>query len=136
MINEKLSLDFEIISRAIKLFDFPAVGFVVGIAQGGVVPATLIAHQLDLPLRLITINYRALDNTPQRPAPELLVDLPRVPGNAKILLVDDVSVSGKTLALARTLLEPREVITFTLKGMADFVLFPEITTCVNWPWKA
>jgi hypoxanthine phosphoribosyltransferase len=58
-----------------------------------------------------------------------------MPKGARILLVDDVSVSGQTLALARSLLKGYEVITFTLKGKADFVLFPEITACVNWPWK-
>lgn len=133
--NDKLSLDFEIISQALKKFNLPTVDYVVGIAQGGVVPASLIAHQMDVPLRLMTINYRAADNTPQRAAPELLVGLPSLPSDARILLVDDVSVTGKTLSLAQTLLEPREVITFALKGKADLVLFPEIASCVNWPWK-
>ena len=49
---------------------------VVGIASGGTVPASLLAHQLRKPLALVTINFRAPDNTPQRPAPELLSELP------------------------------------------------------------
>ena len=52
-----------------------------------------------------------------------------------ILLVDDVSVSGVTLSLALSLLKDFEVFTFVLKGQADYVLFPEIKECVNWPWK-
>jgi adenine/guanine phosphoribosyltransferase-like PRPP-binding protein len=134
--DNKLSLDFEIISRALKQVQLPPVDYVVGIAEGGVLPAALLAHQLDLPMRLLRINYRAPDNTPQRPAPTVLADLPVLPPGARILLVDDVSVSGKTLALARSLLPDHEIITFTLKGKADFVLFPEIASCVNWPWKA
>jgi adenine/guanine phosphoribosyltransferase-like PRPP-binding protein len=133
--DEKVSLDFETISRALRQTVLPQVDMIVGIAEGGIMPASLLAHQLALPLCLIRINYRAIDNTPQRPNPELLSTLPDLPGRARILLVDDVSVSGKTLALARELLREHEIITFTLKGRADFVVFPEIAACVNWPWK-
>lgn len=135
--SDKVSLDFETISRALKNFHLPPIDCIVGIAEGGIVPSALLAHQLGLPLHLLWINYRAPDNSPRRPAPELLVDdIPLLPDGARILLVDDVSVSGRTLSLARELLRKNEVITFTLKGQADFVLFPEITSCVNWPWKA
>lgn len=133
--NDKVSLDFEIISHALKRINLPQVDCIVGIANGGTIPAVLLAHQYDLPLRLLQINFRALDNSPQRPAPTLLVDVPSVPVGARILLVDDVSVSGQTLSLARDLLREHEVVTFTLKGQADIVLFPEIESCVNWPWK-
>ena len=133
--SDKVSLEFDGISRALKRLTLPSVDCVVGIAEGGTVPAALLAHQLGLPLWMLRINYRAPDNTPQRPEPRLLVELPPVPEGARILLVDDVSVSGQTLALARELLDGHEIVTFTLKGQADFVLFPEITACVNWPWK-
>ncbi len=133
--NDKIYLDFETISSALKPLRLPPVDYVVGIAEGGIVPASLLAHQLELPLRLLRINYRAYDNSPQRSTPELLLDVPSLPESARILLVDDVSVSGQTLALASDLLKGHEVVTFTLKGKADFVLFPEIAECVNWPWK-
>ena len=132
--NDKVSLDFETISIALKRIKLPSVDFVVGIAEGGTISAALLAHQLELPLRLLRINYRAPDNSPQRPAPALLVDVPLLPDGASILLVDDVSVSGQTLALAFGLFAKHEVVTFTLKGRADIVLFPEIAACVNWPW--
>jgi len=51
------------------------------------------------------------------------------------LLVDDVSVTGKTLKCAVENLQDYTVYTFVLKGKADYVLFPEINTCVEWPWK-
>jgi hypoxanthine phosphoribosyltransferase len=135
--DDKVSLDFETISRGLRSLNLPPVDCVVGIAEGGTVPAALLAHQLGLPLRMLRINYRAADNSPQRPAPTLLaeIDLP-LPEGARILLVDDVSVSGQTLELARGLLGGREVVTLTLKGRADIVLFPEIAACVNWPWKS
>ncbi len=130
------TLDFETISQALWHISPPPADCVVGIAGGGIVPASLLAHQLRLPLYLLTINFRAPDNSPQRPAPELLRELPPIPPGARILLVDDVSVTGKTLALAKSLLAEHSITTLTLKGRADLVLFPEIAGCVHWPWKS
>ena len=53
----------------------------------------------------------------------------------KILLVDDVGVSGETLKLAGEHLKNFEITTMVMKGSGDIVLFPEISTCVNWPWN-
>lgn len=129
------ALDFETISQALWRISPPEADCVVGIASGGIVPASLVAHQLRLPLYLLTINFRAPDNSPQRSAPELLQELPPIPPGARILLVDDVSVTGKTLDLAKSLLVGHPVTTLALKGRADLVLFPEIGECVHWPWK-
>jgi hypoxanthine phosphoribosyltransferase len=133
--DEKISLDFTTISRALKAFPFPEVDHVVGIATGGIVPASLIAHQINRPLSLIEINYRARDNSPRYPRPVLLSWQPLPVGGQRVLLVDEVSVTGKTMEFAKTFLTEHEVITFALKGKADHVLFPEIAFCVNWPWK-
>ena len=86
-------------------------------------------------MNLIRINYRAVDNSPQRPAPQVLEPFALPAGVKHILLVDDVSVSGQTLDVAKELLKGYEVITFVLKGKADLVVFPEIAECVAWPWK-
>ena len=135
MENDKVTLDFTTISRALKAFPLPDVDHIVGIASGGIVPASLIAHQLNRPLSLIEINYRARDNSPRYPRPVLLSWQPLPVGGQRVLLVDEVSVTGKTMAFARTFLTEHEVITFALKGKADYVLFPDIESCVNWPWK-
>ncbi len=132
--DDKVSLDFATISAALRGLRLPAVDCVMGIADGGVVPASLLAHQLALPLYLLRINYRSPDNSPQRPAPELLSHCPDLPPGVRVLLVDDVSVSGQTMALARQLLAPHPVVTLCLKGQADYVIFPDIKSCVNWPW--
>jgi hypoxanthine phosphoribosyltransferase len=133
--DDKISLDFTTISRALKTFPFPEVDHVVGIATGGIVPASLIAHQINRPLSLIEINYRARDNSPRYPRPVLLSWQPLPVGVQRVLLVDEVSVTGKTMKFAKTFLTEHEVITFALKGKADYVLFPQIASCVNWPWK-
>jgi hypoxanthine phosphoribosyltransferase len=133
--TEKVSLDFLTISEALKSFPLPEVDYVIGIATGGIVPASLIAHQLGRPLSFLHINYRAPDNTPRHNEPVLVSWQPLATSSQKILLVDEVSVSGKTMDFARSFLQGQQVYTFVLKGKADYVLFPEIDTCVNWPWK-
>jgi uncharacterized protein len=116
--------------------DLPPVDLVVGIATGGVVPAGLLAYELDKPLAVIHVNYRADDNSPQHPAP-LLLSASVLPAEARhVLLVDDVAVSGQTIELARRSLADRIVVTLVLKGDADFSLFPELDGCVAWPWKS
>jgi adenine/guanine phosphoribosyltransferase-like PRPP-binding protein len=54
----------------------------------------------------------------------------------KILLVDDVYVSGKSWHAARTLLPSAvEVLPFVFKGRTDFALIRDIDGCVQWPWR-
>ncbi len=131
----KITLDFTTISKALKGLTLPTVDHVVGIATGGIVPASLIAHQLDRPLSLMQINFRAPDNSPRFPEPVLLSWQPLPFSTRRVLLVDEVSVTGKTMEFARSFLAEHDVITFVLKGRADYVLFPAIESCVNWPWK-
>lgn len=133
--SQRIPLTFEEISQRLRQVRLPEVDLVVGIATGGTVPASLLAYQLGCTLAVVHINYRAEDNTPQRPTPILLSSQPLLPEKRRILLVDDVSVSGQTLALAKTLLAGHDVITFVLKGRGDYTLFPEIAECVEWPWK-
>jgi uncharacterized protein len=128
-------LAFDVISARLHDLAVPPVDLVVGIGSGGTVPAALLAHQLRLPLALVSLNYRAPDTTPQRPAPELLGPVPALPAGAHLLLVDEVSVTGATLTAARALFPEHPVTTLVLKGSADVVAFPEVGTCVAWPWK-
>lgn len=129
----KVVLDLPAIKARLQAAALPAVEAVVGIASGGVVPASLVAYELALPLYLLCINYRAADHRPQRPAPALLAPPP--PGlPAQLLLVDDVAVSGQTLACAKQQLAGHVVTTLVFKGRADIVLFPELDSCVAWPW--
>ncbi len=133
--GNKVALNFVEIAQRLKRVALPDVDLVVGIATGGVVPASLAAYELERPLILLHINYRAEDNAPQRDAPLLLGETAVLLPPKRILLVDDVSVSGQTFELARRLLSDHHVITLALKGTADYVLFPEIKSCVQWPWQ-
>jgi hypoxanthine phosphoribosyltransferase len=132
---EKVDLSMEEITRRIKAVEFPAAEAVVGIQTGGRIPATLISFHLGLPVYMLPINFRDENNNPSFDEPQIVGECKALPpGGCRILLVDDVSVSGKTLAKARELLPGFEITTFVLKGRADLVLFPEIKPCVNWPW--
>jgi xanthine phosphoribosyltransferase len=134
--NGRLALSMEGIMDRLESFPFPEVDLVVGITSGAKYPAKKIADLLNLPLRYIHINFRMPDNTPKYPNPQL-IKLEDIPSQyTRILLVDDVSVTGKTLKCAVNNLQNFTVYTFVLKGKADYVLFPEINTCVDWPWKS
>lgn len=133
--DDKVALPFTEIAARIAGVELPATDVVYGVATGGIVPAALLAYRLGVPLVRIDINYRAPDNSPQRAAPELLATLTPPTAGSRVLLVDDVTVTGQTLALARSLLAGSDVTTLALKGRgADIVLFPEVATCVAWPW--
>jgi len=134
--SNKISLSFSSISEALHQFPFPETDLVIGIGRGGIVPASLVAHQLQCELHIVHVNYRNDENQPVRFQPEFLhAFAPDLDKNMKILLVDDVSVTGKTLAIVKEKLSGYQVTTFVMKGKADLALFPEITSCVNWPWK-
>ena len=133
-VQEKVVLDFVEIRARLERLELPLVELVVGIATGGSVPASLVAYKLGAPLAMMQLNYRAEDNTPQRPEPELLGTF-QAPDAARVLLVDDVSVTGRTFQTAKALLPHSHVTTLVIKGRGDFVLFPEVASCVVWPWK-
>ncbi len=136
MSKEKLPLSFRDISEAIHRFNFPEVDHVIGIATGGIYPAIMIAHQLKIDFDFLHINFRDPENKPLYDEPRLLSNpLKNLDRSKRILLVDEVSVSGKTMDKALEILKRYHVTTFVLKGKGDFVLFPDIRSCVIWPWK-
>lgn len=109
---------------------------VVGILRGGRVPALVAAEAVGTPLRWLRISYRDDDHRPLRPEPRLQFSEPMgIAQGSRVLLVDDVAVSGATIQIARTALEGLHVTTMVLKGTADHVVFPEIEGCVRWPWN-
>lgn len=131
----KVKLSFIEIEKRIKSIDFPKVDIILGIADGGVVPASLIAFYLSKPLVLIKISYRDPENNPKYLVPKVEIATSQRFEGKTILVVDEVSVSGKTLSTAKAHLSGAKVISFVLKGQADICAFPEISECVEWPWK-
>jgi uncharacterized protein len=114
----------------------PDLDGVVAIAGGGVVPAVMVAQRLGLGLKLIALNYRDEANQPRFPEPKVISAVPELDGWKRVLLVDDVYVSGKSWHAARAALPPEvEVLPFVLKGKVEFALIRDIEGCVEWPWR-
>lgn len=132
-------LTFTRVAERLHTADLPPrveVDAVVAVARGGVVPGALIALHLAKPLRLLRLSFRDDANAPKGPLPEPLGSVPDVRGQ-RVVLVDDVAVTGATLRRARELLGAAHVVTVAFKGRpdaADVVLFPDVPTCVRWPW--
>jgi xanthine phosphoribosyltransferase len=131
------ALAFEDIARRLAAWKFPeGIDGVVGIASGGVVPAALVAQRLGVGLKVIALNYRDDANEPRHAEPKLLSAVPDLGAWRRVLLVDDVYVSGKSWRAARALLPVEvEVLPFVLKGKVDFALIRDVDGCVQWPWK-
>lgn len=108
---------------------------VVAIATGGLTPGALVANKLGCDLATIAIEFRDDSNKPMFENARLKSKV-ELPCNIKrILLVDEVVVSGSTLEVAKNELAAYDVDTLAFKGQADYVLFPEIKECVKWPWR-
>ena len=130
-----VSLSFKEIADRLKQLQLPETDVVIGIGSGGIPPATFVAFHLNAELVVMTLNYRDEENNPRFDEPKVLYKPEWQLAGKRILLVDDVSVSGKTMETARAQLAGFNVKTLAMKGKADFVLFPEIKDCVKWPWK-
>jgi hypoxanthine phosphoribosyltransferase len=128
-------LSFSTICGRLGQVRLPDCDLVVGIAEGGIVPASLVAQRLGVELHVVKINYRDLLNTPCRAEPMILSGLKIPVLTRTVLLIDDISVTGATLSTARSLLEDYSVTTMVMKGRADIVVFPEIKENDRWPWK-
>ena len=131
------ALSFSDISGRLAAWRFPErIDAVIGIATGGVVPAALVAMRLGVELKVIAVNYRDEMNEPRYPEPRLLSAVPTLGYARRVLLVDDVYVTGKSWEAARRLLPVTvEVLPFVLKGRVDFALIRDVDGCVQWPWK-
>jgi xanthine phosphoribosyltransferase len=130
-------LSFEMISARLRAWRFPdKIDGVVGIATGGVVPAALVAHQLGAGMKIIALNYRDEANEPRHAEPMLIGAPPDLGAWRRVLLVDDVWVSGKSWRAARAFLpQTVEALPFVMKGKVDFALIRDVDGCVQWPWK-
>ena len=130
-------LAFTDITARLAAWKFPErIDGVIGIATGGIVPAALVAQRLGVGLKVLALNYRDDANEPRFAEPKLLAPVPDLGVWRRVLLVDDVYVSGKSWHAARALLPAGiEVFPLVLKGKVDFALIREIDGCVEWPWK-
>ncbi len=107
---------------------------IVAIAQGGILPAALLQQEWGIPMGVVHINYRDHENKPRFADARLLDEGPPPFPGRKVLLVDDVSRTGRTLARARAVPGRSTVKTFLVNGDADFRLY-QTEECLRMPWK-
>ncbi|MGV8168541.1 MAG: phosphoribosyltransferase [Candidatus Nanoarchaeia archaeon] len=124
----------EILQKINELEFHEDFDFIVGIANGGIIPAALLNQKLKTEIRFIWINYRDETNNIVREKPYLYVPINFDVSNKKILLVDDRNKTGATLEFAKMLFEKAaQVKTFVVNGSADYSLYNE--ACFQLPWK-
>lgn len=112
---------------------FEYFDLIVAIGNGGIIPAALLQKKLDIPMKIININYRDSSHTPKYDDAVLLEDEEFPLKGIKILLVDDVSRTGKTLRKAKEYLKGNKIKTFVTNGKADHYLFNQ-EECLLMPW--
>ncbi|MBW2975455.1 phosphoribosyltransferase [Candidatus Woesearchaeota archaeon] len=114
------------IIRKIKKIRFPEFDMIVAIARDGIMPASLLKDELKLPMHIIWLNYRDENRQPVREQPALTRPLGReLKGqkNKRILLVDRISKTGKTISRAKHILDGNMIRTFVINGKADYSLY-------------
>jgi hypoxanthine phosphoribosyltransferase len=129
---DKINLGFQQIIDAINKTEFGEYDLIVAIARGGLIPAALVSKKLDLDVKIMKIKYKDEDKRPIYEKPKIEYK-PELEG-LRILLVDDVSKTGKTLETAKKALKGNIIETLVLNGAADISLF-NFDKCINWPWN-
>ena len=123
----------EIVSKIKEIKIKEKVDIVIGIAEGGIIPAYLIAKKLKKPVDFIWINFRDADNHPQWKFPRVIKPyLPNIK-NKHVLLVDDVSRTLSTFRKAKQCLgAAKSIKTLTFNGKGSYHLYNE--ECFIFPW--
>ncbi len=111
---------------------------VVGIKRGGLIPASILAYKLNLPLDFLEIKLYE-----DGPMPKKIYEKPKIVSipvkeiikNKRILLVDDIENTGETINKAKELLLDASYIkTFAIIGKhTDYRLFLK-EDCKRLPW--
>lgn len=86
---------------------------VIGIARGGLIPATLIAQKCNI-RRVYSIGIEMYNDT-EKKTPILYQELPDLVINTKVLLVDDIADTGHSFNIALDVLKKQD--------------YNDITTC-------
>lgn len=112
---------------------------IVGVSRGGLIPATLLSHKLDIPLRTISVSaYEGTRRTVEKPlAVEGWDDRYDSPS---VLIVDDIIDSGDTISQIRSrTLQAQMAVLVTkqpqfYKPVRYFAQVPK-DTWVQFPWE-
>ena len=113
---------------------------VIGISRGGIVPASMIASNLSLPLLLISVTRGVEETTWLSPPNDEILNTLKS-RKIRVLLVDDIVSSGETIRKSRKFLENLgfKVIVNTIFYDKKSVIIPDIGVCaeqyIKFPWE-
>ncbi len=123
----------EVMKRFAEIEFSEEFDILVAIANGGIVPAGILAQRLERPVYLLRINLRDKYQQPKFDTPQLLTPIDFEYKEKRILLIEDRVKTGASLRMAKDLLQGASMIkTFAVNGEADYALFNE--TCFRFPW--
>jgi uncharacterized protein len=127
------SIDWKEFFERLDKINFSNFDLIVAIGNGGIIPAAFIQRKLNIPMKIIGINYRDEENKPKYDDAKI-IEAEINFKNKKVLLIDDVSRTGKTLAKAKEILKGNMIKTFVINGEADYNLFNS-KECIMMPWN-
>lgn len=127
------SVNWDKYIQYLKEIDFEDFELIIAIGSGGIIPAAFIQRKLNIPMKIININYRDPDHKPKYDEAVLLEEKEFPIKNKRILLVDDVSRTGKTLKKAKEYLKGNQIKTFIINGDGDYNFFNQ-EECLRMPW--
>jgi len=131
---DKIKITLPEIISGLRGVDYNKYDFIIGIGRGGIIPASIISYISMKDLLIIWISLRNEENKEMYDTPKLVIIPDILPKNKNILLVDDVSRTGKTLDFARKLLKGNAIETLVINGKADYSIF-NYKKCIEWPWN-
>lgn len=106
---------------------------IVAVANGGILPASILNQRLQIEFQMIRINLRDQFQQPKYDEPQLLAPIDFNYAGKRILLVDDRIKTGSSIKLAKEMLQDAAFIrTFAVNGNADYCLYNE--NCFRFPW--
>ncbi|MDD2225721.1 MAG: phosphoribosyltransferase [Dysgonamonadaceae bacterium] len=123
----------EILQRFREIEFHETFDMIVAIANGGIIPATILNQRLNIDIQLLKINLRDPDQKPKYDRPKLVSPIDFEYKSKKILLVEDRIKTGATVQFAIDLLhDAGQIKTFAVNGKADYSLYDE--PCFRFPW--
>ena len=123
----------EILQRFREIEFHETFDMIVAIANGGIIPATILNQRLNIDIQLLKINLRDPDQKPKYDRPKLVSPIDFEYKSKKILLVEDRIKTGATVQFAIDLLhDAGQIKTFAVNGKADYSLYNE--PCFRFPW--
>ena len=123
----------EVLQRFREIESPETFDMIVAIANGGIIPAAILAQRLNLEVQLLKINLRDVHQKPKYDNPKLLAPIDFDYQAKSILLVEDRIKTGATVKYAIELLKGAgKIKTFAVNGTADYAWYDE--DCFKFPW--